>query len=122
MATKKQLNDLENVVIVLEERLEKMEEEHVMLKQMLSMQNSLIENLQMMVKMMSVSSNIQSAPTSSYRVMHIGGDNEENITSKEDSQDGGDNFSKNEEETTDISKKLKSHKNSSLRQRMARVV
>ena len=120
MATKKQLNDLENVVIVLEERLEKMEEEHVMLKQMLSMQNSLIDNLQMMVKMMSVSSNIQSAPTSSYRVMHIGGDDEID-TSQEDGQDGGDT-SKNEQETSDISKKLKLHKNSSLRQRMARVV
>jgi hypothetical protein len=63
MASKKQINDLENAVIVLEERLEKMEEEHVMLKQMMSMQNSLIDNLQMMVKMMQ-------APS---RVFHVGG-------------------------------------------------
>jgi hypothetical protein len=53
MASKKQLTELENVVVILEEKIEKLEEEHQMMKQMLSMQNSLIENLQMMVKMMS---------------------------------------------------------------------
>lgn len=77
MATKKQVNDLENVVLVLEERLEKMEEDHAMLKQMMSMQNVLIENLQMMVKMMSTNTN-SGAPstTSAYRVMHIGGESQ----------------------------------------------
>jgi hypothetical protein len=65
-ATKKQVNDVENAVVVLEERIEKMEEEHVLLKQMITMQSTLIENLQMMMKMMSVSQ-------SSYKVMHIGG-------------------------------------------------
>jgi len=69
-ATKKQVNDLENVVVILEERLEKMEEEQHLLKQMISMQSTLIDNLQMMVKMMSVSA---SPVTSSYRVMHVGG-------------------------------------------------
>lgn len=52
-ATKKQVGELENAIVILEERLEKLEEEHTMMKQMLNMQNSLIENLQMMVKMMS---------------------------------------------------------------------
>lgn len=68
-ATKKQVNDLENAVVILEERLEKMEEEHQLLKQMISMQSTLIDNLQMMVKMVSVSS-----PPPSYKVMHVGGE------------------------------------------------
>lgn len=54
MASKKQLNELESIVVLLEERLEKVEEEHKLMKQMLSMQNSLIDNLQMMVKVLSV--------------------------------------------------------------------
>lgn len=54
MASKKQLNELESIVVLLEERLEKVEEEHKLMKQMLSMQNSLIDNLQLMVKVLSV--------------------------------------------------------------------
>lgn len=53
MASKKQMNDIENAVVILEERLERMEEEHAMMKQMLTMQNALIDNLQMVVKMVS---------------------------------------------------------------------
>jgi ABC-type hemin transport system substrate-binding protein len=119
MATKKQLNDLENVVIVLEERLEKMEEEHVMLKQMLSMQTSLIDNLQMMVKMMSATTT-PTAPTSSYRVMHIGGSDNETVTAQEDTNE--DVVSKKQDETGEIPKNLKYKSIGSLRQRMARVV
>lgn len=70
-ATKKQVNDIENAVVVLEERIEKMEEEHHLLKQMISMQSTLIDNLQMMVKMMSVQP--------SYKVMHVGGETNSDI-------------------------------------------
>jgi hypothetical protein len=66
-ASKKQVGELENAIVILEERLEKLEEEHIMMKQMISMQNALIDNLQMMVKMMSNNSSIQG-------YVHIGGE------------------------------------------------
>lgn len=69
-ATKKQVGELENSIIILEERLEKLEEEHVLMKQMLTMQNSLIDNLQMMLKMFSSSSQ-HSFPVG---YVHVGGD------------------------------------------------
>jgi wobble nucleotide-excising tRNase len=68
--SKKQVNELENAVVVLEERIEKMEEEHKLLKQMLSMQSTLIDNLQMMMKMMSTSV----PSTQQYKVFQLGGD------------------------------------------------
>jgi hypothetical protein len=52
MASKKQINDIESSIIVIDERVEKLEEQIVMMKQMINMQNTLIDNLQMMVKMM----------------------------------------------------------------------
>ena len=72
MASKKQITELENAVVLLEEKMEKMDDEHAMIKQMLSMQNALIENLQMMVKMMSVSQPQPALPH--MRLMHVGGD------------------------------------------------
>jgi hypothetical protein len=71
-ATKKQVTELENAVVILEERIEKMEEEHTLLKQMLTMQSTLIENLQMMLKMMSVST---STTQQGYRIVQLGGEN-----------------------------------------------
>jgi hypothetical protein len=68
-ATKKQVGELENAIVILEERLEKLEEEHVLMKQMLSMQNSLIDNLQMMLKMFSSSSH--NIPVG---YVHVGGE------------------------------------------------
>lgn len=53
MTSKKQLNEIESSIVVLDERLEKLEEQLGMMKQMISMQNALIENMQMMMKMMS---------------------------------------------------------------------
>lgn len=89
-ATKKQVNDIENAVVILEERIEKVEEENQLLKQMISMQSTLIDNLQMMVKMMSVS-----APAT-YKVMHVGGtssseqneaDNKQDNTQQDETQE-----------------------------------
>lgn len=81
-ASKKQVTELENAVIILEERIEKMEEEHTLLKQMLTMQSTLIENLQMMMKMMSVS-----VPSQQYKVFQYGGDGgvEDKLTQSEHS-------------------------------------
>jgi len=53
MASKKQFADMENTILLLEEKVERLEEDVVTMKQMISMQNSLIDNLQMMIKMMS---------------------------------------------------------------------
>lgn len=53
MASKKQFADMENTILLLEEKVEKLEEDIGTMKQMISMQNSLIDNLQMMMKMMS---------------------------------------------------------------------
>lgn len=130
MATKKQVNDLENVVLALEERQEKMEEEHAMLKQMLSMQSVLIENLQMMVKMISTNSasqNNTSTAHTAYRVMHIGGDDHNNSTVIE--QDGGEITHNSDNQTSNsIDVKRQSKKNSTqnnsitdIRHRMSRV-
>jgi hypothetical protein len=87
-ATKKQVNDLENAVVILEERLEKMEEEQQLLKQMISMQSTLIDNLQMMMKMMS---SVSVNPTT-YKVMHVGG---QGSKEREDHQENS--FSEKEE-------------------------
>lgn len=115
-ATKKQVNDLENAVVVLEERIEKMEEEHQLLKQMISMQSTLIDNLQMMVKMMSVQ------PT--YKVMHVGGSGVSDGTGV-----GGDVESdlKGEDAKAiddDVSnkQKIQSHSIKTLKTRMSRVM
>jgi hypothetical protein len=53
MASKKQFADMENTILLLEEKVDKLEEDIVTMKQMITMQNSLIDNLQMMIKMMS---------------------------------------------------------------------
>jgi hypothetical protein len=114
-ATKKQVNDVENAVVVLEERIEKMEEEHVLLKQMITMQSTLIENLQMMMKMMSVSQ-------SSYKVMHIGG----NAINKNENKGEGDDSECNETQVnTDTKQKQDLNQQNSintLKHRMSRVV
>lgn len=75
--TKKQVNELENAVVVLEERVEKMEEEHKLLKQMLTMQSTVIDNLQMMMRMMSTSS-----PVRGFHLM--GGDEKHNESQSEE--------------------------------------
>lgn len=109
-ATKKQVNDLENAVVVLEERIEKMEEEHQLLKQMISMQSTLIDNLQMMVKMMSVQ------PT--YKVMHVGGSGEsgdvESDLKGEDAKAIDDDVSNKQN--------IQSHSIKTLKTRMSRVM
>lgn len=127
MATKKQVNDLENVVIVLEERLEKMEEDHAMLKQMLSMQNVLIENLQMMVKMMSVTPSQLS--TVGYKVMHIGGGVDTNANADTETAPPSSPVSGGSEATEDISRvssllseKDKKNSISDMKRRMSRIV
>jgi hypothetical protein len=113
MASKKQITELENAVVLLEEKMEKMDDEHAMIKQMLSMQNALIENLQMMVKMMSVS---QPQPTLPHmRLMHVGGDLESTDNS---------NISNNENGTeTDNIQNFKTNNKSikSMKLRMSRV-
>jgi len=106
-ATKKQVNDLENAVVILEERIEKMEEEHQLLKQMISMQSTLIDNLQMMVKMVSVS-----APAT-YKVMHVGG-----TSSSEQNEDDKTQDEKQDEKQED---KQMHRSIRSLKTRMSRV-
>jgi len=91
-ATKKQVTELENAVVLLEERIEKMEEEHVLLKQMLTMQSTLIENLQMMLKMISVST---STTQQGYKVFHLGGDNNQISNQEEKQSDNNVNEYKN---------------------------
>lgn len=79
-ATKKQVTELENAVVVLEERIERLEEEHTLMKQMLTMQSTLIDNLQMMVKMMSVSTN---TTQQGYRIVQLGGEDNNQLQEKE---------------------------------------
>jgi hypothetical protein len=111
-ATKKQVNDLENAVVVLEERVEKMEEEHQLLKQMISMQSTLIDNLQMMVKMMSVQP--------AYKVMHVGGEsknaNVDGDVKVEDIKENSDVL----QESQGV--KQQSHSIKTLKTRMSRVM
>lgn len=78
-ATKKQVTELENAVVILEERIEKMEEEHTLLKQMLTMQSTLIENLQMMLKMMS-------ATQQDYRIVQLGGEESNQVEDKQNEE------------------------------------
>jgi prefoldin subunit 5 len=73
MTSKKQIADIENTIVLLEEKIERLEEEHITMKQMISMQNALIENLQMMVKMIS----LQGTPQKQH-IIHIGGDDNAN--------------------------------------------
>lgn len=112
-ATKKQVNDLENAVVVLEERIEKMEEEHQLLKQMISMQSTLIDNLQMMVKMMSVQ------PT--YKVMHVGGSDGTCVGGDVESDVKGEDAKAIDD---DVSNKqnIQSHSIKTLKTRMSRVM
>lgn len=107
--TKKQVNELENAVVVLEERIEKMEEEHKLLKQMLTMQSTLIDNLQMMMKMMS--SSVPS--TQQYKVFQLGGD--EKIMENEEKEDAQNN-------ETNQQVKLTSPSINKMKFRMSRVL
>lgn len=66
MSAKKQIADIENIIVLLEDKIERLEDEHATMKQMISMQNALIDNLQMMVKMMALT-------PSKHQVVHIGG-------------------------------------------------
>lgn len=114
-ATKKQVGELENAIVILEERLEKLEEEHVMMKQMIGMQNALIDNLQMMVKMLS--SNTSSHTQLGY--VHLGGANQTHHENKED---------ENKTNTQDLTKDMKQDVQAQhllkrhLKHRMLRVV
>lgn len=69
MASKKQIADMENTIVLLEEKMERLEEEHATMKQMISMQNALIDNLQMMVKMLT----LQGATPTKHQTIHVGG-------------------------------------------------
>jgi hypothetical protein len=109
-ATKKQVNDLENAVVVLEERVEKMEEEHQLLKQMISMQSTLIDNLQMMVKMMSVQP--------AYKVMHVGGETYDGDVKEEDIKASNDVVQENQA----VQQQSQSHSIKTLKTRMSRVM
>lgn len=120
-ASKKQIGELENAIVILEERLEKLEEEHAMMKQMLSMQNALIDNLQMMVKMMS---------PMQVGYVHLGGEqvggkkqSKENLDASEAVIDESDKNDIDKESTTKT-KKVGENKRfqHSLEARMRRVV
>lgn len=123
-ASKKQISELENAIVILEERLEKLEEEHAMMKQMLSMQNALIDNLQMMVKMMS--------PMQGYQVgyVQLGGEQVGGKKQSKDNHDASeaviDESDKNDvdKETTTKTKRVGDNKKfqHSLEGRMRRVV
>lgn len=112
-ATKKQVNDIENAVVVLEERIEKMEEEHQLLKQMISMQSTLIDNLQMMMKMMSVQP--------SYKVMHVGGETNSDIK-VEDVNTKNDNVDEQQGVKAQSQSQSQSHSIKTLKTRMSRVM
>jgi hypothetical protein len=126
-ASKKQVGELENAIVILEERLEKLEEEHIMMKQMISMQNALIDNMQMMVKMISGNSSVQG-------YVHIGGE-------KSKKQDTTQNADENElqeqhihhdnkqasdhgvsQKSSSLSSKQRQRLHQSLKARMLRVV
>lgn len=102
----KQVNDLENAVVILEERIEKMEDEHQLLKQMISMQSTLIDNLQMMVKM-----------SMTPQVVHVGGKHHKE---HQDSQDSQDSQNSNDDEQTK-NPKLNSPSIKTMKTRMSRV-
>lgn len=74
MSAKKQIADIENTIVLLEEKIERLEEEHVTMKQMISMQNSLIDNLQMIIKMMQA----HALSPAKHQIVHIGGDSNGN--------------------------------------------
>jgi hypothetical protein len=108
MTSKKQIADIENTIMLLEEKIERLEEEHITMKQMISMQNALIDNLQMMVKMLSLQS--QTVPQKQ-QVIHIGGD--ENTST---------NIVDNEQEDSVMrTATVKNDKTSYYKQRMSRV-
>jgi hypothetical protein len=122
-ASKKQVGELENAIVILEERLEKLEEEHTMMKQMLSMQNALIDNLQMMVKMMS--------PMQGYQVgyVQLGGKQQQPDENLEASKKALDESDKKDDveadnETTTKTKRGGGHKKfqHTLEARMRRVM
>lgn len=100
-ATKKQVTELENAVVVLEERIERLEEEHTLMKQMLTMQSTLIDNLQMMVKMMSVST---STTQQGYRIVQLGGDNNNQLQEKENDVQTAEEIKEKETQNPSINK------------------
>ena len=106
MSAKKQIADIENTIMLFEEKIERLEEEHVTMKQMISMQNALIDNLQMMVKMMAL-------VPAKHQVVHIGGNDVETNTS------GGQVIS--QELNKDNINTNEQQQNKKLKQRMARV-
>jgi hypothetical protein len=124
-ASKKQVGELENAIVILEERLEKLEEEHIMMKQMISMQNALIDNMQMMVKMMSGNSSIQGYSPVGY--VHIGGEQskKQDTTQTVDETESEQTSEQNDESQTmsrTLSSKQKHRLHQSLKARMLRVV
>lgn len=115
-ATKKQVTELENAVVILEERIEKMEEEHVLLKQMLTMQSTLIENLQMMLKMVSASTNTNQQ---GYKIFQLGG---ENSNSLQEIKTNDDNYNGNKETEDKNKTEMKNPSINKIKFRMSRVV
>lgn len=108
----KQVNDLENAVVVLEERIEKMEDEHQLLKQMISMQSTLIDNLQMMVKM-----------SLTPQVVHVGG------KEHKEHHNSHDNVEIHDDEESKKTKSIETHLNmlnspsiKTMKTRMSRVI
>jgi hypothetical protein len=126
-ASKKQVGELENAIVILEERLEKLEEEHIMMKQMISMQNALIDNLQMMVKMMSSNSSIQG-------YVHIGGEQSKKQETSQNADENERERQHNHQESEESSQQAGSQRSistsnkhkkrfqHSLKERMLRVV
>jgi hypothetical protein len=108
MTSKKQIADIENTIMLLEEKIERLEEEHITMKQMISMQNALIDNLQMMVKMLSLQT--PSVPQKQ-QVIHIGGDGDASYHIVDDEQ----------KDTVMISATDKNNNKSYYKQRMSRV-
>lgn len=111
MTTKKQMADMETSILLLEDKIERLEEEHITMKQMMKMQNALIDNLQMMVKMLTSTPQKQ-------QIIHVGG--QEGTPSTQPTS-----FTKETEKANDREEQTinnhKTQKVNSLKHRMSRV-
>ena len=112
MTSKKQIADIENTIVLLEEKIERLEEEHATMKQMITMQNALIDNLQMMVKMLS----LQATPMPhKQQIIHVGGDASDNINEHV-------NYAPTESDSIPSGGSSKNNQTTYLKKRMSRVV
>jgi hypothetical protein len=119
MASKKQIADMENTIVLLEEKMERLEEEHATMKQMISMQNALIDNLQMMVKMLT----LQGGTPTKHQTIHIGGRQEDDRTDNQvDTQDNQEVEKKDKGDRRDLQQSNSTTRISYAKHRMARVV